>query len=137
MSGCNQIFTDYQSFCFHLSSHSGTYLLRSLMDPATSSSSHFGVEVAPQTPTLSSALNQSLLISATESMWYVRMFRDLHRSHRTFPFELALPDTNMIMSCSRANFVSFAWRDATCEQMVSLTVSIPVPLNLSTESSLW
>ena len=108
MSVCNQIFADYQPFCCQASSHSGTYLFRSLMALATSSSSHLGVDVAPHTPTLSSALNHSLLISATESIWYVQIFNDLHKSQSTLPLELALPDTEMITSCSKANLESFA-----------------------------
>ena len=86
----------------NFSSQAGTYLLSSSMYSATSSSSHFGVDVAPQTPTLSSALNHSLLISDTESMWYVLILSDLQRSQSTLPFELAFPDTNTMMSCSSA-----------------------------------
>ena len=136
----NQIFADYQHPVpfptLNVSSHSGTNLFSSRTCEAVSSSSHLGVDVAPQTPTLSSALNHSRLISQGESIWYVRMFKDLQRSQRTLPFELALPATKMIMSCSRANFESRSCLVATCEHIVSCTESSPRPLNLSTESSL-
>ena len=136
----HQIFADYQhpeAFpTLNVSSHSGTNLLSSRICLAVSSSSHFGVEVAPQTPTLSSARNHSRLISAGESMWYVRMLSDLQRSQRTFPFELAFPATNTMTSCSNANFESLSCLVATCEHMVLWTVSRQRPLNLSTESSL-
>ena len=69
----HQIFTDYQCSVplptLKVSSQSGTNLFSSSMCSAVSSRSHFGVDVAPQTPTLSSALNHSLFISAGESMW--------------------------------------------------------------------
>ena len=59
---------NYSDFSPYFSSQSGTKRLRLKMLSATSSRSHFGVDVAPHTPTLSSARNHSLLISATESI---------------------------------------------------------------------
>ena len=121
----------------NFSSHAGTYLLRSSICSATSSRSHFGVDVAPHTPTLSSALNHSLFISPTESMFYVLILSVLQRSHRTFPFELAFPDTKITMSCSSANFDSLSCLVATCEHTVSCTLRRCLPLKRSTGISLY
>jgi hypothetical protein len=88
------------------------------IEVATFSKSHFGVEVAPHTPTRSSSRNHSFLISSTEPIWYVLIFRDLHSSHKTRPLELSLPDTKMITSWFIAKSDNSAWRDATCAQIV-------------------
>ena len=85
---------------------------------ATSSRSQRGVEVAPQTPTLSSGPNHSGSISSGDEIWYVLGFLDRQRSHRTFPFELEAPDTNMITSCERAKEASSSCLEATWEQIV-------------------
>ena len=55
----------------------------------------------------------------------------MHRSHSTLPFELALPATNIMMSCSRANLESLSCLVATCEQIVSWTSRSSVPFIIS------
>lgn len=95
---------------------------------ATDSSSHFGVDVAPHTPTRSSGRNHSVRTSPAQLTLYVLMFTERHKSQRTLPLELSFPDTNMMISWDNANSDRRLWRPATCWHMVSCTTKSSVPL---------
>jgi hypothetical protein len=74
-----------------------------LIKPATSSNSHFGVDVAPQTPMLSPSWNHEKSISSILSILYDLGFTDLHELKRIAPLELSLPETKIITECFAEN----------------------------------
>ena len=80
---------------------------------ATSSISHFGVDVAPHTPTLPTSSGNGSVISFTSEIKTVFGFAFRHSSSSILPFELFFPATKYTQSCLEANALMFGKRLAT------------------------